>query len=83
MQNKCVFCGNKHLSETHTRYVYQQKKSMMFVDGVPCLECDYCREQYFDVLVLKKIEKDFIEIENKQKTPQHIMHVAVEEYALL
>lgn len=31
---------------------------MLFVEQVPCVECDFCGEQYFDIQVLKKIESD-------------------------
>jgi len=83
MKDCCVFCGNKHLSETNTRYLYQQKGQMMLVENVPCLKCDYCGEPYFEIQVLKKIENDFKEISSKRKNPLQIMEVPLEEYALL
>jgi len=33
---------------------------MLIVEQVPCLECDFCAEQYFDIQALKKIEADHL-----------------------
>ncbi|MDX8378110.1 MAG: YgiT-type zinc finger protein [Mariprofundales bacterium] len=83
MNNKCMFCGNESLSHKHVRYIYQSTADMMIVDGVPCLECDYCQERYFDAKTLKKIEADFIAIAEQSKCPQRSMQVAIEEFAAL
>lgn len=50
---------------------------MLVVEHVPCLECTFCGEQYFDALVLEKIENDFQAINNRQRQAQRIMRVAV------
>jgi YgiT-type zinc finger domain-containing protein len=43
----------------NTRYIYQKGKQMLVVEHVLCLECTFCGEQYFDALVLQKIENDY------------------------
>lgn len=83
MSEHCVFCGHKHLNLKTTRYIYQKDQQMLVVDNVPCLECTFCGEQYFDANVLQKIENDYCAIANQQRQPQRIMQVAVEDFAVL
>jgi YgiT-type zinc finger domain-containing protein len=58
MSHHCPFCGHKHLTAKTTRYIHQQADELLIVDEVPCLECDYCGEPYFDAAVLKAIEAE-------------------------
>ena len=37
---------------------YPSATAMPIVEDVPCIECDFCGEQYFDIDTLKKIEAD-------------------------
>jgi len=83
MSDSCVFCGHKHLDKKTTRYIYQKKKDLLVVENVPCLECAFCGEQYFDAVVLQKIENDFNAILNDKKQPLNFMKVAIEDFALL
>ena len=83
MSEHCVFCGHKHLSNKTTRYIYQKDQQILVVDNVPCLECTFCGEQYFDATVLQKIENDYSAITHQQKQPQRIMQVAVEDFSAL
>ena len=53
----------------------------MVVERVPCLQCEYCGEQYFEASVLKKIEADFSAVALQKKQPLRTMKVAVEDYA--
>ncbi len=79
----CSFCGNKNFKEKRVQYIYKNDGHFLIVDNVPCEECEYCGEQYFEAKVLKKIEKDFIDIySNKKKLKKHI-EVPVEEFAEL
>jgi YgiT-type zinc finger domain-containing protein len=83
MSQKCNFCGHAHLSETRTRYIHQQGDDILIVDEVPCLECEYCGEQYFDIGTLKKIEADHAALSAHRKQPQRTLQVAVEEFGTL
>lgn len=80
MTDHCVFCGNKHLSAKTTRYLHQQDGEMLIVEEVPCMECDFCGEQYFDIGVLKRIESDHLEIAEHRRQPQRYVRVAVESF---
>jgi len=82
-KNQCSFCGNTHLSHKDVRYIYQREDDIMVVDDVPCMECDYCSEQYFDASVLKKIEQDFMDVSKQRKAPVSRMQVAVESFSSL
>lgn len=83
MTQQCVFCGHGQLVEKHTRYIYQKNEQLFVVEQVPCTECQFCGEQYFDFLVLQKIENDYNAISTNQKQPQRLMQVAVENFAAL
>lgn len=50
------------------------------VNNVPCEECEYCGEQYFQAKVLKKIEKQFDEIYSFGKKAKSEIKVPVEEF---
>ena len=80
MTEQCVFCGNKHLTAKTTRYLHQNQGEMLIVEQVPCIECDFCGEQYFDIQVLKKIEADHDDINEHRKQPSRFVRVAVEEF---
>ena len=83
MCEHCVFCGHKHLSSKTTRYIYQKDQQMLVVEHVPCLECTFCGEQYFDAVVLQKIENDYLAITHQKRQPQRVMQVAVEDFSAL
>lgn len=83
MTEQCVFCGHKHLGNKTTRYIYQKDQQMLVVDNVPCMECTFCGEQYFDAIVLQKIENDYSAIAHQQRQPQRVMNVAVEDFSTL
>jgi YgiT-type zinc finger domain-containing protein len=83
MSEQCVFCDHKNLNSKTTRYIYQKDQQMLVVEHVPCLECKFCGEQYFDAGVLQKIENDYLAITHQQRQPQRIMQVAVEDFATL
>ena len=83
MSEQCTFCGHKHLSSKTTRYIYQKDEQMLVVGHVPCLECTFCGVQYFDAVVLEKIENDYKTVNYQQRQPQRIIQVAVEDFATL
>ncbi len=83
MTGQCSFCGNKHLSAKRTRYIHQQGSEMLIVEDVPCIECDYCGEQYFEIGTLKRIEADHTALLARQKRPRRTIQVAVEDYGTL
>ncbi|MDD5267611.1 MAG: type II toxin-antitoxin system MqsA family antitoxin [Methylococcales bacterium] len=83
MSEHCVFCGHKHLDRKTTRYIYQKDQQMLVVENVPCLECTFCGEQYFDAGVLQKIENDYLAITHQQRQPRRVMLVAVEDFTAL
>jgi YgiT-type zinc finger domain-containing protein len=80
---KCNFCGNKNLKEAKVEYIYKYYNKIMIVENVPCEVCEFCGERYFKAEVLKKIEKDFFEINSDRKKPANVMSVPVEEYDLV
>lgn len=83
MSQQCNFCGNRNLSAKHTRYIHQQDGAMLIVEDVPCIECDYCGEQYFEIKTLKMIEADHLALAGHRKQPSRTLRVAVEDFHAL
>lgn len=81
MNTVCAFCGNKNLSNKHVRYIYQNNGNYFFVDDVPCMQCDYCGEQYFDARELSKIENTYFEILNNKKQTHKKLEIPIENFA--
>lgn len=80
MTEQCAFCGNKHLTQKTTRYLHQHDEQLLIVEGAPCLGCDFCGEQYFEIDVLKRIEADHREIAEHRRQPAHYVSAAVEAF---
>ena len=83
MVEKCPFCGNVSMTSKKTRYIYQRGDRFMIVNDVPCLECDYCGEDYFEADVLKKIESEFEAIQTAAKRPREVIEVPVEDFSAI
>jgi YgiT-type zinc finger domain-containing protein len=83
MSKVCNFCGNKNFKIKNIQYIYRHDDKFLIVNDVPCEECEYCGEQYFKADVLKKIEKDFMEIYSVGKKSRSLIQVPVEEFAEL
>jgi YgiT-type zinc finger domain-containing protein len=62
---------------------YQQGDELLIVEEVPCLRCDDCGEEYFDVSTLKKIEADHLALATHCKRPARTLEVAVETFSAL
>lgn len=80
MRKVCNFCGNTNFKEKSVQYIYKHNGYYLFVNNVPCEECEYCGEQYFKAKDLKKIEKDFQEIYSFGKKAKKEYKVPVEEF---
>ncbi|MCK5145750.1 YgiT-type zinc finger protein [bacterium] len=77
----CSFCGNKNISEKKTQYIYKHDNHFLLVNDVPCEECDYCGEQYFQSKVLKKIENDFLALQGSTRQPKKSILMPVDEFS--
>ena len=83
MSKVCNFCGNKTFKSKQVQYIYKHNDRFLVVNNVPCEECEYCGEQYFEADVLKKIEKDFMDISSAKKKSKKQIEVPVEDFAEL
>lgn len=78
----CTFCGNKNIKNVLSEYTYRHKGNYMIFKNVPCSQCEYCGEKYFDAKVLKQIENEFIAVQNGKKAPKEIL-VPLEDFSKL
>ena len=69
--NVCHFCGNKHFKHVFVQYTYKRDQQYMIVEDVPCEQCVFCGEQYFEAGVLKQIEAEFEEVYTNGKKVHH------------
>ena len=76
---KCSFCGHVGMAPKRTQYIYRRDGAFLIVNDVPCEECEFCGEQYFEAAVLKKIEADFLDI-RKGNRKVHRLSVPVEQF---
>ena len=83
MREVCNFCGNKNFRIEQVQYIYRHDGRFLIVNDVPCEECEYCGEQYFEADVLKRIEKYFMDVYSAGKKPKQLIEVPVEEFAEL
>lgn len=80
MDKICNFCGNKNFRPRLVQYIYKHNNQFLIVENVPCEECEYCSEQYFKAEVLKRIERDFLNIYSNKKKSKRYIEVPVEEF---
>jgi len=76
----CHFCGNTNFRKKRVQYIYRHNGHFLIVNRVPCVECEFCGEQYFEARVLKKIEQDFQDIHFGGKKAQHEILVPSEDF---
>lgn len=79
----CNFCGNKNFTVKKAQYIYKSGSRFFVVNEVPCEECDFCGERYYEAATLKKIEHAFEEISRSGKKTSKEINVPVEEFAEL
>ena len=62
MEKVCKCCGNKNFKDAKVEYTFKYDDHLLQVEDVPCEQCEFCGEKYFQADILKKIEKEFYEI---------------------
>ena len=80
MNTKCNFCGNKNFKEVKVQYIYRHDSKFLIVNDVPCEQCEYCGEQYFEGKILSHIEEEFQNIYVKGKKPKEEIKVPIERF---
>ncbi|GMT50341.1 MAG: hypothetical protein IEMM0008_1880 [bacterium] len=74
---QCHFCGNKNFKDLDVEYTYKHDSKWLVMDDVPCKQCEFCGEQYFQASVLKEIELEFNAIYSHGKKVKREMSVPV------
>ncbi|MEA1916525.1 MAG: type II toxin-antitoxin system MqsA family antitoxin [Campylobacterota bacterium] len=78
--NSCSFCGNRNIKKVDVQYTYKHNDKYLLIDKVPCLQCEYCGEQYFEAKVLKQIENEFSDIYSGKKKVNRQILVPIENF---
>ncbi|MFO7889322.1 MAG: YgiT-type zinc finger protein [bacterium] len=77
----CSFCGHKELKKKRVQYLYKHNDHFLLVNDVPCEECEFCGEQYFQASTLKLIESEFKSIYSTKKKPKRELTMPVEDFS--
>ena len=80
MSTVCHFCGNKNFKKTTVQYIYRHDNHFLIVNDVPCEQCEYCGEQYFEGKVLRALEEEFNRIYLRGKKAKTEVNVPVEQF---
>jgi len=80
MSTVCHFCGNKNFKKGMVQYIYRHDNHFLIVNDVPCEQCEYCGEQYFEGKVLRAIEEEFKQIYQRGKKAKKELNVPVEQF---
>lgn len=83
MNTKCHFCGNKNFKEARVQYIYRHNNQFLIVNDVPCEQCEYCGEEYFEGKMLTQIEKEFHRIYAQGKKAKNELRVPIEQFSEL
>ena len=83
MNEKCHFCGNKNFKNNKVQYIYKLNDNFLIMDDVPCEQCEFCGEQYFEEKVLRQIEDEFNRIYVHGKKPEKELWVPIEHFTEL
>ena len=77
----CSFCGHKTIKKKYVQYLYKHHDHFLLVNDVPCEECEFCGEQYFQASSLKIIESEFKSIYSTKKKPKRELTLPVEDFS--
>lgn len=80
---KCNFCGHSVLNEKRVQYLYKHDDHFLMVNDVPCEECEFCGERYYQAKILKRIEKEFNSIYNSNKNIKRKLSMPIEDFSEL
>ncbi|MEW6352682.1 MAG: type II toxin-antitoxin system MqsA family antitoxin [Pseudomonadota bacterium] len=80
---KCNFCGNAHVEFKKVEYIYRRDGNYLIVSDVPCEECTFCGERYYEAQVLRKIEHEFNILQRADKKPAKTISMPIEKFALI
>jgi YgiT-type zinc finger domain-containing protein len=80
MNTKCHFCGNKNFRQTKVQYIYKHNGKFLIMDEVPCEQCEFCGEQYFEGKILRQIEEEFNRIYVQGKKPIKELRIPIEPF---
>ena len=83
MSKVCHFCGNKNFIRKNVQYTYKHDNKFLIIDDVPCEQCEFCGEQYFEASVLKSIEAEYEKIYSFNKKPKSEITVPIEKFTEL
>ncbi|MBI5474368.1 MAG: type II toxin-antitoxin system MqsA family antitoxin [Ignavibacteriae bacterium] len=80
MNARCNFCGNKNFSSKRVEYLYKHDEKFLLVNNVPCEECDFCGERYYDASILKQIETLFFDIHVHGRKAKRETNLPIEDF---
>ncbi len=80
-ETKCNFCGGGRYEKKLIDYLYSHKGKYLLVPNTPVEICLDCSMIYYDAAVLKKIERDFFDIQQKNRKPDRYINMPEKAYS--
>ncbi len=70
----CSFCSGL-VEENRIDYDYRRKGHFLVITNVPAGVCRQCGEKYFDPAVLKRMDKTYHDILDRQRRPDRLLEI--------
>ena len=77
---KCNFCGSGNYEIKRIEYLHCQKDKYLIIPNTPVDICQNCGMLFYDVKVLKEIERKFFAIYDKVEEPDRYIEVPTKAY---
>ena len=81
MSKKCNFCGSEQYEQRRIEYLYSHNGQYLLVPNTPVEMCLSCGMIYYDMAVLKEIERQFFAIQSKTEEPDMYLEVPTKTFA--
>ncbi len=78
--NRCNFCGRERFEERRTEYLYSHDGRYLIVPDAPVSVCLSRGAVYYEVSVLKEIERRFFAVQEHSEQPDRYIEVAETAY---
>ena len=77
---QCDFCGSDRYEERRIDYLYSHQGQYLLVPNTPVESCVDCGMIYYDVEVLKEIERRFFAIHAKKEEPDRFIEMPAKAF---
>ncbi|MFH0926541.1 MAG: type II toxin-antitoxin system MqsA family antitoxin [bacterium] len=74
-EKRCNFCSSDRYEERKIEYLYSYKGRYLLIPDMPVEVCLDCGMIYYDVDILKEVERRFFAIQQKREQPDRYIEM--------